>query len=131
MMHAVVAVIAGYAIWTVLWLGGNALFFKEAAAVVGAGDAYTAPAPLLGVIVLSVVCSLAAGMAAGRIAGSLARRAVMVMALLLLVTGIGVQAGVWSLMPAWYHLAFLALVVPVSLLGGRLGAGTGLAARPA
>jgi hypothetical protein len=129
MMHAVLAVVAGYALWTILWLGGNALLFGEAAAVVGAGEAYSAPGPLLGVIVLSVICSLAAGMAAGRLAGSRARRAVIVMALLLLVTGIGVQAGVWSLMPAWYHLAFLALVVPVSVLGGRLGAG--IAARPA
>lgn len=131
MMHAVVAVIAGYAIWTAMWLGGHALFFGEAAAVVGAGRAYTAVGPLLGVIVLSIACSLAAGMVAGRIAGPKARGAVLALALLLLATGIGVQAGVWSLMPIWYHVVFLALVVPVSVLGGRLVARRRPAARPA
>jgi hypothetical protein len=131
MMHAVVAVIAGYAIWTVLWLGGNALFFGEAAAVVGAGEAYTSVGPLLGVIALSIVCSLAAGMAAGRLAGARAPGAVLVMAGLLLLTGIGVQAGVWNLMPTWYHVVFLALVVPGAVLGGKLVAGRGMTARPA
>ena len=38
----------------------------------------------------------------------------------LLLTGIGVQASVWSLMPTWYHVTFLALVVPMTLLGSRL-----------
>ena len=27
-------------------------------------------------------------------------------------------------MPTWYHLAFLALVVPVTLAGGRLAGGS-------
>ncbi len=35
-------------------------------------------------------------------------------------TGIAVQAGVWNLMPVWYQVAFLALLVPVSAVGGRL-----------
>ena len=38
----------------------------------------------------------------------------------MLVTGIAVQAGVWALMPVWYHLVFLALLVPVCLVGARL-----------
>ena len=45
---------------------------------------------------------------------------VIAMALLLLLTGVGVQLGVWPLMPVWYHLLFLALIVPVAVFGGRL-----------
>lgn len=120
MKRAIVGVIVGYLAWTVLWLGGNALLFGAAAEVVGAGQPYTAAGPLAGVIVLSVVCSLAAGVAAATISKARAGGAVLVMAALLLATGIAVQAGVWALMPAWYHLTFLALIVPAALLGGRL-----------
>jgi hypothetical protein len=120
MIRTALAAIAGYALWTALWLGGNAAFFGEAADVVGAGEPYTAAGPLIGVIALSLVCSLAAGLIAAAIDRPHARRAVVVMALLLLLTGIGVQAGVWSLMPVWYHLTFLALIVPTALFGGRL-----------
>ena len=61
-----------------------------------------------------------AGLATAKLAGAKASGAVVVMAVMLLVTGIGVQSTVWSLMPVWYHLAFLGLLVPVALVGGRL-----------
>jgi hypothetical protein len=120
MMRAVLAVIVGYLVWTALWLGGNAAFFGAAAEVVSAGVPYTAVGPLAGLIALSVVCSIAAGLAAAAIAKQRTRAVVLVMAALLLLTGVVVQIGVWTLMPAWYHLTFLALIVPASLLGGRL-----------
>lgn len=117
MLKAIIAVIAGYAVWTVIWLGGNAVLFTDAAEVVAAGQPYTAAGPLLGAVVLSVVCSLAAGYVCAFLARG---RPLMILAVLLLLTGIGVQAGVWSLMPLWYHLVFLGLVVPVTMAGGRL-----------
>jgi hypothetical protein len=120
MKRAILAVITGYLVWTALWLAGNRLLFGGAAERVGAGEPFTAAAPLVGVVVLSMCCSLAAGATAAIIAGERAPAAVLVMAVLLLVTGIGVQASVWMLMPVWYHLAFLALIIPVSLLGARI-----------
>ena len=51
-------------------------------------------------------------------------RGLTVLAVLLVATGVGVQASVWTLMPVWYHLAFLGLLVPGCLLGARLK-GTG------
>ena len=122
MMRAILGVIAGYAAWTVLWLGGNALLFGEASRVLGEGQAFTTAGTLAGVIVLSIACSIVAGLTAAKMAASRAAGAVIVMALLLLATGIGVQLGVWSLMPVWYHLAFLVLIVPVTIASGRLGA---------
>jgi len=120
MIRTTLAAIAGYTLWTALWLGGNAVFFGEAAEVVDAGQPYTPTGPLLGVIALSLVCSLAAGVIAANIARQRARAAVLAMAVLLLLTGIAVQAGVWELMPAWYHITFLALIVPVAMVGGQL-----------
>ncbi len=122
MGRAVLGVILGYTVWTVLWLLGNAVFFADAAEVVESGQPYTATGGLLGVIALSIVCSLAAGFAAARIAGGHSR-AVLVMAGLLLATGIAVQAGVWALMPPWYHVVFLVLIVPVALIGGKIAGG--------
>ena len=119
MIRAILGVLAGYAAWTALWLGGNALFFGEASRVIGEGRAYTVAVPLLGVIVLSIVCSIVAGVTTAKIAAARAGGAVVVMAGLLLLTGIAVQFGVWALMPVWYHLVFLVLIVPVVLIGGR------------
>ena len=48
-------------------------------------------------------------------------------AVLLLITGIFVQMSIWALMPAWYHLTFLALLIPVTLVGGKFGGSPGTA----
>jgi hypothetical protein len=116
-------VIAGYLTWSVLWLLGNRLFFGEAAEVVASGEPYTATGPLLGVLVLSIVCSLAAGAVAAKTAQSKRWATVAVMAVLLLITGIVVQASVWNLMPLWFHVLFLALIIPVCQVGSWLVAG--------
>ena len=89
MKNVVIAIIAGYAVWTAVWLGGNALFFSDAKEVVGAGERYDATGPLVAIVGLSVVCSLLAGLVAAKIAGDKAPRAVRITALLLLLTGIG------------------------------------------
>ena len=65
MVKSIVAGMAGYAVWTVIWLGGNSFFFQEAADIVGGGEVYDKTWPLLAVIGLSLVCSLAAGLVAG------------------------------------------------------------------
>ncbi len=119
-LRAVLAVIAGFLVWTALWIGGNAVFFGAAARAIESGEPYTAVGPLLGVLVLSLACSLVAGFLAATLAGEGARVAVLLMAALLLLVGLAAQAGVWPLLPLWYHLSFLALIVPVSVLGGRL-----------
>ncbi len=122
MVKVVIAVVAGYAAWTVLWLGGNAALFAEAAEVVGAGEAYTEAGPLVGALVLSVVCSVVAGLLCAKLAGERAKGALTTLAALLLATGLGVQGGVWDLMPVWYHVTFLALLVPVVVVCGRAAA---------
>jgi hypothetical protein len=128
MMRLIYAIVAGYAAWSVLWLAGNALLFGKAAEHLEQGEPYTATGPLLAVLVLSVVCSIVAGVLAARIGGAKAKAAVLITGIALLVTGIGVQTGSWSLLPLWYHLVFLALLLPVVWIGGRLGAPPGLCA---
>ncbi len=118
MMRMIIGVIVGYVVWTAIWLSVNATVFSEAGEVIAAGDAFTETGPLLGLLALSIACSLAGGVAAAIAGGKRARGAVLGNSLLLLATGIFIQAGVWSLMPVWYHLIFLSLLVPMTLLGG-------------
>ena len=117
MKRNIIAVVVGYALWTVLWLGGNALFFGETARQVEAQEPVTAGGSLAGIVLLSVVCSIAAGLSCAAISHS--RGALLVLGALLLVTGIGVQSSVWALMPVWYHLLFLALLIPVVWFAGK------------
>lgn len=120
MKHTILGVVAGYIVWTVIWLGGNATLFSAAAEQSAAGEAVTAIGTLAGVLLLSIVCSLVAGMVAGWLGKQNAAQAVLITGVLLVLTGIGVQASVWSLMPVWYHLSFLLLILPVAMLGARL-----------
>ena len=122
MKKAVIGILIGYAVWTALWLGGNvglsAAFPDQAAAFTG-GEPITGTSYLAIALVLSVVCSFLAGLTNAALAGTQSKGPVLTMAGLLLITGIAVQAGVWSLMPVWYHSVFLLLLVPVCLIGGR------------
>lgn len=113
MLRGVGAVVVGFIIWSLVWLGGNSLL---AAVLPGAADAN--PAFLVAAIVLSIPASLAAGYAAMAISKS--GRTVWVLAVVLLVVGIAVELGTWNLLPLWYHAVFLVLIVPMVLYGARL-----------
>lgn len=120
MVRTILGILIGYAVWTALWLGGNAVLFSGAGKVVESGQRYAAAGPLIGVIVLSVVCSLIAGVVAALIDRRRPRITVLLMSLALLATGVGVEVGNWSLLPLWYHLVFLVLIVPVCRMGRDL-----------
>ena len=121
-MRSVWAVVAGFLLWSVVWFVGGlglAALFVESHEAFLAGEAIHDVAYLASAIVLSVVCSFLAGMTTASIAKDAAKDATLIMALLLLVTGIAVQASAWDLMPIWYHLVFLVLIGPVCLAGAR------------
>lgn len=124
MKRTILAALAGYSVWTILSLAGSAGIragWPAEFEAFGGGAPITATSPLLVSVLLSVVCSLAAGLTAATISSSQATmRAVALLGVLLLATGIGVQVSVWALMPLWYHLAFLILLVPACLVGARL-----------
>lgn len=89
MARAIIGVIVGYAIWTCIWLGGNAVLLPDAAKVVGEGQFYGDAGPLAIALVLSVVCSLAAGIVTTSIARPMHRmRCGIVLSIALLLTGI-------------------------------------------
>ena len=120
-MRIALGIIAGYVAWTVLWLAGNAALgasFRDAYQGFADGGRLDDPMLLSLSLVLSVACSLVAGFTAAKIGREKANGAVWGAAIALLVTGIGVQTSAWDRMPVWYHLVFLALIIPACRVGG-------------
>ena len=114
--------LAGFVLWTVLWLGTNAATVAAAPDSFADDGSTSSSAILLLFVVLSAVFSVASGWLAVRLAKGASTRPATILGVLLLLTGIGVQASVWSSLPIWYHLIFLALLFPAAVFGGRLAA---------
>ena len=132
MLRSIGSVVAGFCLWTVLWLASNAGLtaglpgtFREDGSVESGGV-------LMVILALSVVFSIAAGYATAGLARTAPMKHVLALGLLQLVVGIFVQSQYWTVMPLWYHLAFLALLIPGIFVGGSIRVAlAGKAVRPA
>ena len=118
--RVILAVLAGAVVWAVLWVGGAQAAQAAFPSVLPIGQPVTSTAALLGLIVYSVALSVLAGYVTASVAARDPMPAVWALAILQLAIGVGVEASAWSLTPVWYHLVFLALIVPATVYGGRL-----------
>jgi hypothetical protein len=118
-------VLAGFVVWTVLYLGSNqgvAAAFADRFAEDGSTQD---PAALLLVLLASAVASFAGGWVTAAVAPRARLQHGLVLAGINLLVGIAVQAGYWSVLPLWFHTAFLGLLVPVIALGAWVRARRG------
>lgn len=123
MIRNVLSALAGYAVWTAIFLGGSAVV-RAGMPAVHDPEGYTSDVTALVVyLAISFVASLAAGYTTGTIARGSRTMWVGVLAFLLVGTGIPVQLSAWELLPAWYNLIFLVALAPLALLGGRKAIG--------
>ena len=119
------ATIAGAVFWAVLWVGGTMAAGAVWPTHIASDRSVSDAGALALYIAYSVVLSVGAGYVAARVGGGAnGARAVAILAGVQLLLGIGVEVSSWSLTPVWYHLVFLALLVPATLYGGRLRAGS-------
>lgn len=117
MVRSVMSVIAGFLLWTVLWLGSNSLItvitpssFKE--------DGSTDSVLILGVILaLSVIFSVLSGYVTAWIKRVRSNVPVWILGIILLAVGLLVQIQFWSLFPLWYSICFLLFLIPATLMG--------------
>jgi hypothetical protein len=107
-------------LWGLLWTGTGGATRMLWSEHLDPASRLDHPGILSGFLVVSIVLSVAVGALAGRLGGPDARRTLAGLALLQLAIGIGVQTSAWHLLPLWYHLAFLAAIVPATLAGGGL-----------
>ncbi len=111
------AVLAGFALWSVLWNTGNMVLQKLFPDKFEEGVAQDA-GTLVAVVLLSVLYSLAAGYLTALIDGKL--KAAWILGALNLAVGVAVQIKYAKQVPVWYHVAFLVLLVPAILGGAKL-----------
>lgn len=78
---------------------------------------------LLALVAYSAIILLVAGFVCAAVRKESPMKTVRVFALIQLVIGIGVEVSSWALLPVWYHLGFLLLLVPATVWGGMLNAG--------
>lgn len=131
MLRIILGVIGGFIVWSIVWVGMDALlaaispdwFGKNLAEfqnAVGRHEEFMTPASVsVYLLFQSVVCSLLAGYTAALIARE-NRKSTVALGILLLITGIFVEAMHWNYLPVWYHVIFLLLLIPATILGGRL-----------
>lgn len=120
MMRSIGAVVAGFVVWSFLWLGGNIALSTAFPDAFDANGMTTDAGMLVGVLIWSVVLSVVSGLIAGAVARQSKVTHGVVLGVLLLIVGVGVQVSVWNQMPIWYHLPFLALIVPGNVVGASL-----------
>jgi len=118
MGRAVLSVLAGFATWTVLWLTQNAILGSVFSEHFDEAGFTTASHVLAIVLILSVVDSIVAGWVTGVVAKEKEVARTVALGIVQLAVGLGVQTSVWEQMPLWYHLSFLALLLPGNVVGG-------------
>ena len=129
MARMIFGVIAGFIVWSILWVGSDAVFglisadwgktsteFREA---VANKTPYALSATvLIALLVKSFIVSIISGFICALIARENAKSTV-VLGVLLLLFGIFIQISHWDYMPLWYHMPFLILLIPMTVLGGK------------
>jgi hypothetical protein len=112
------AVIAGFAAWTVLWLASNKVATLAAPDAFDENGLTASSGILLAFLVASVVYSILAGWVTAAVAGRSEIGHAVALGIVQTIVGVGVQMSYWDAMPLWYHLPFLALLLPGNVLGG-------------
>ena len=130
MVRIVLGVIGGFIAWLIAWIGSEKILsaiwegfgahqraFEEA---VKNGGEFTADTTMLIThIVLGSIVSVVAGFLAALIAGE-NRRAPLALGFLLVAFGLLKVVLSWSYVPIWYHVIFTALLIPMTIMGGKL-----------
>ncbi len=131
MLRIIAGIIVGFVVWSILWTGSDALLSAlspgwygkhqtEFGAAVTNNQPFVPDATILILgLIRSVIFSLASGYIAATIAHENAKSTVG-LGVLLLAFGIFIQSIFWDYVPLWYHVPFLALLIPMTILGGKL-----------
>ena len=118
----ILAVLAGAVVWATLWVGGTQALQSAFPSLMAMGQPGTNAGALIGLILYSVALSVLAGYVTAAVASRDPMPAVKSLAILQLLLGIGFEVSAWNLTPVWYHLVFLALIVPATVYGGQVRA---------
>ncbi len=130
MLRVIIAAIIGFVVWSVLWIGSDAVFMAFSPAykeyLEGFQKALETKTPfevsttiLILTLFKSFICSIISGLITTIIAKENMKSTV-ILGILLLAFGIFIQSVYWNIIPLWYHVIFLLLLIPMSIFGGKL-----------
>lgn len=138
MGRIILGAIAGFIFWSIVWLGSERLLSaiwpewygaNQSAfeAAVNNGGAFTADTTIL---LMNIVRGSIISVMSGYLAAHIAREnwlSSIILSFLLVAFGLLVVFMSWSLIPVWYHVVFTLLLIPMTILGGRLKTSTSIA----
>jgi hypothetical protein len=133
MVRIVLGVIAGFFAWAIVWVGSEKILsaiwpeefgahqraFEAALKNTNGGQFTVDTTMLLTHIVLGSIVSVMSGFLAALIAGE-NKRAPLVLGFLLVAFGLLKVVLSWPYVPMWYHVIFTALLIPMTIMGGKL-----------
>ncbi|MBK6724398.1 MAG: hypothetical protein IPO41_04840 [Acidobacteria bacterium] len=133
MVRIILGVIVGFIVWSIVWVGSEALLASLSPDWLGkhsldAQKALAAGIPLesandAGIAIINLIRSFVTSILGGYMAALVAgeyKRSTMALGIILLVVGIMVEYMFWNLAPAWYHILFVLALIPMTILGGRI-----------
>ena len=120
MLRSILAVVAGSAVWTMMWLGSNAALMGLFPQWYGDGGRVESVPVLLFVILRSVIFSVIAGYITALVARRKGIKHALALGILQLALGLIATAQFYHAAPLWYHVVFLLLLIPANVLGGQL-----------
>jgi hypothetical protein len=131
MIRIILGVVAGFIAWSIIWVGSDQLLHTFSPGWYGAhqdatalavenGEAFRADTSILLIGLLrSAITTIMAGFIAAVVAAE-NRRSTLILGIILLIVGIAVQVHLWNVFPIWFHLIFWLMLIPLSILGGRM-----------
>ena len=133
MVRIIAGVVVGFIVWSIVWVGSEALAAAISPDWLGkhsleAQKALTAGIPLesandAGIAIINLLRSFIASIIGGYMAALVAgeyKRSTMALGIILLLVGVMVEYMFWNLAPAWYHIIFVLGLIPMTILGGRM-----------
>ena len=130
MTRIILGIIVGFVAWSILWIGSDALFSAVSADWGRKSLEFRTAAEnklpytienyvLIVLLVKGFIVSVISGFIAVLIAGENSK-SIIGLGILLLIFGIFIQMTYWNYMPLWYHVSFLLMLIPMTILGGKL-----------
>lgn len=121
MLRILIGVITGVVTWVVLITVAGAIMRASWPEYAAVADSMIFTLPMM---IARLSLSAVALLIAARLTRAIAPQsslAPMLVGVVLLVAFIPVHINLWSKFPVWYHLTFLLTLIPLSILGGKLG----------
>ena len=122
MVRNTFAVIVGFVVWALLFISSKALLIGGAPNSLSTSSSLLEPGMLVFFILLSVIFSVIAGLITARLAHMQPIIPTLILGLTLLTASFVKQIQFWDLLPVWYHLSSLLLLIPSVFTGARLQA---------